>query len=227
MPWILFSSTKLAPQHLVAPPALFFRVVGDLGFHHIAVERALLVEQGRRGRAQAVRAVVAAWPVSQPMIRSALFSVLTDIGTPSSLDVQQIADQRRDQRFRRRSHAKRRLWGPEPHGRACCRVASCFIFASWGASSCWYFRWYRPPSTMKISSNSNGYGIRRLPARAPRFALAGYAWRSHARPARAKHVRRSESEDGLAQVKTGCRKLSDSTVKQPGLSGSLDRRHRA
>jgi hypothetical protein len=34
-------------------------------------------------------------PVSQPMIRSALFSVLTDIGTPWSLDVQQIADQRR------------------------------------------------------------------------------------------------------------------------------------
>jgi hypothetical protein len=34
-------------------------------------------------------------PVSQPIIRSALFSVLTDIGTPSSLDVQQIADQRR------------------------------------------------------------------------------------------------------------------------------------
>jgi hypothetical protein len=34
-------------------------------------------------------------PVSQPMIRSALFSVLSDIGTPSSLDLQQIADQRR------------------------------------------------------------------------------------------------------------------------------------
>ena len=33
-------------------------------------------------------------PVSQPMIRSAVFSVLSDIGTPSSLDVQQIADQR-------------------------------------------------------------------------------------------------------------------------------------
>jgi hypothetical protein len=31
----------------------------------------------------------------QPMMRSALFSVLTDSGTPSSLDVQQIADQRR------------------------------------------------------------------------------------------------------------------------------------
>jgi hypothetical protein len=42
-----------------------------------------------------VRAVVAAGPVSHPMIRSALFSVLTDIDTPSSLDVQQIADQRR------------------------------------------------------------------------------------------------------------------------------------
>lgn len=42
-----------------------------------------------------MRAVVAAGPVSQPMIRSALFSVLTDIGTPSSLDVQQIADKRR------------------------------------------------------------------------------------------------------------------------------------
>ena len=38
--------------------------------------------------------------VSQPMIRSAFFSVLSDIGTPSSLDVQQIADQRhRDRVF--------------------------------------------------------------------------------------------------------------------------------
>jgi len=34
--------------------------MGELGFHYIAVERALLVEQGRRGRAEAVRAVVAA-----------------------------------------------------------------------------------------------------------------------------------------------------------------------
>jgi hypothetical protein len=47
-------------------------------------------------------------PVSQPMIRSALFSVLTDIRTPSSLDVQQIADQR----FRRRSRAKRNRVDP-------------------------------------------------------------------------------------------------------------------
>jgi hypothetical protein len=51
-------------------------------------------------------------------------------------------------------------------GRACCRGACCFIFASYyRASSCWYFRWYRPSSTMKTISNSNGYGIRRLPAR--------------------------------------------------------------
>lgn len=33
---------------------------GELGFHYIAVERALLVEQGRRGRPETVRAVVAA-----------------------------------------------------------------------------------------------------------------------------------------------------------------------
>src|SRR5437773_9702079 len=38
----------------------FLRVVGELGFHYIAVERALLVEQGRRGRAEAADAVVAA-----------------------------------------------------------------------------------------------------------------------------------------------------------------------
>ena len=73
----------------------FLRVVGELGFYYIAVERALLVEQ-----VDAVeRKPCAQWsppgPVSQPKIHSALFSVLTDIGTPSSLDVQQIADQRR------------------------------------------------------------------------------------------------------------------------------------
>jgi hypothetical protein len=34
--------------------------VGDLDFHYITVVRALLVEQGRRGRAEAVAAVVAA-----------------------------------------------------------------------------------------------------------------------------------------------------------------------
>ena len=61
----------------------FLRVVGELGFHCISLERALLVEQGRRGRAEAVRAVVAAGASMQPMIRSALFSVLSDIGTPS------------------------------------------------------------------------------------------------------------------------------------------------
>jgi hypothetical protein len=38
----------------------FPRVVAELGLHYIAVERALVVEQGRRDRARAVRAVVAA-----------------------------------------------------------------------------------------------------------------------------------------------------------------------
>jgi hypothetical protein len=71
--------------------------VGELDFHYIVVERAFLVEQGRRSRAEAVRAVVAAGAVSQPMIRSALFSVLSDIGPPWSLDVQRIADRRGDQ----------------------------------------------------------------------------------------------------------------------------------
>jgi hypothetical protein len=61
-------------------PTLFFRVVSELDFHYIAVERAFLVVQGRRGRA-AVRAVAAAGGlVSQPKICSGLFSVLSDIG---------------------------------------------------------------------------------------------------------------------------------------------------
>jgi hypothetical protein len=72
----------------------FLSVVGELDFHYNAVERALLVERGRRGRVEAVRAVVAARAVSQPM-SAAPRSVLSDIGTPSSLDVQQITDQRR------------------------------------------------------------------------------------------------------------------------------------
>jgi hypothetical protein len=60
----------------------FLRVVSELDFHYIAVERAFLVEQGRRGRAEAVRAVVAAEAtVSQPKNCSGLFSVLSDIGT--------------------------------------------------------------------------------------------------------------------------------------------------
>ena len=42
-----------------------------------------------------MRAVVAAGASIAAHARSALFSVLSDIGTPSSLDVQQIADQRR------------------------------------------------------------------------------------------------------------------------------------
>ena len=97
MPRILFLSPLPSWRRTTSSRRrrFFLRVVGELGFHYIAVERALLVEQGRRGRAEAVRAVVAAGPVSQPMIRGALFSVLSDIGTPSSLDAQQIADRRR------------------------------------------------------------------------------------------------------------------------------------
>ena len=76
----------LSPCQASAPPrraagAFFLRVVGELDFHYIAVERALLVEQGRRGRGEAVRAVVAAGPVSQPKNCGGLFSVLSDIGT--------------------------------------------------------------------------------------------------------------------------------------------------
>ena len=52
------------------------RIVGESGFHYIALERALLVEQARRHRAKAARAVVAAGASSQLMMRSALFSVL-------------------------------------------------------------------------------------------------------------------------------------------------------
>jgi hypothetical protein len=50
--------------------------------------------------------------------------------------------------------------------RACCRGARSFIFASeYRASSCWYLCWYRQQSTIKVVSNSNGYGSRQLSAR--------------------------------------------------------------
>jgi hypothetical protein len=97
MPRILFLSPLPSWRRTTSSRRrrFFLRVVGELGFHYIAVERALLVEQGRRGRAEAVRAVVAAGASIAAHVRSALFSVLSDNGTPSSLDVQQIADQRR------------------------------------------------------------------------------------------------------------------------------------
>ena len=38
-----------------AAGAFFLRVVGELGFHYIAVERALLVGQSRRSRARSGR----------------------------------------------------------------------------------------------------------------------------------------------------------------------------
>ena len=62
-----FSCRPCQPD--AAPPrrtaALFSRVVGELGFHYIAVERALLVEQGRRSRAKAVGAVSLARPADR------------------------------------------------------------------------------------------------------------------------------------------------------------------
>jgi hypothetical protein len=49
-----------------APPShaatFFLRVVGELGFHYMAVERLLLVEKGRRARAEAVRGGVGLAP---------------------------------------------------------------------------------------------------------------------------------------------------------------------
>jgi hypothetical protein len=44
---------QASATQLVAAPAFFLRVVGEVSFHSIAVERALLVEQDRRGRAEA------------------------------------------------------------------------------------------------------------------------------------------------------------------------------
>jgi hypothetical protein len=54
------------------------------------------------------------------------------------------------------------------NGMGACRLlgACCFILASqYRSLSCWYFCWYRQLSTMKTTSNSNCYGIRRLSAR--------------------------------------------------------------
>lgn len=84
----------------------FLSVVGELGFHYIAVERALLVEQwatrssgsrapnGRRRGSIAVRA------------RSPAFCVLLDIGRPSSLEVQHRGSAPHDQRIWCRSRAQ-------------------------------------------------------------------------------------------------------------------------
>jgi hypothetical protein len=73
---------------LVGPPALFFRVVGELGFRYIALDAPSLLS-----KVDAVeRKPCAQW--SPPaagitaQVRSALFSELSDIGTTSSLDVE-------------------------------------------------------------------------------------------------------------------------------------------
>src|SRR5216684_6287437 len=110
MPRILFLS-PLPSWHRTTSSRrrrLFSPRRGRVGLPLHRRRSALFVEKGRRGRAEAVRTVVAARASIVTHIRSALFSVLSDNGTPSSLDVQQIADQRRAiRRFRRRSRAKR------------------------------------------------------------------------------------------------------------------------
>lgn len=74
--------------------ALFLSFVGELGFHYIVDERAYSLS-----KVDAVERKPCAQSsppgLSQPMIPSALLSVLSDIGTPFSLDAQQIADRRR------------------------------------------------------------------------------------------------------------------------------------
>jgi hypothetical protein len=85
-----------------------------LGFHYIAVERALLVEQGKCGRAEAVRAVVIARASIAAHVYSALFSVLSDIGHAIVIGLpEDRGSASRDQRFRRRSRAKRIESTPE------------------------------------------------------------------------------------------------------------------
>src|SRR6266699_2961617 len=78
------------------------RAVGGLGFNYIAVERALLVEQNRRGRAETVRAVVAAGAVAdhdqQRLVRRVVRHWRANvIGSPVDR-----GSASRDRRFRRR-----------------------------------------------------------------------------------------------------------------------------
>ena len=95
MPRILFLS-PLPSRHRTTSSRrrrFFLRVVGELGFHYMVVKRAFLVEQGRRGRAKAVRAVVAAGASNAAQNpQRHVQCILSDNGPPSSLDVQQIAD---------------------------------------------------------------------------------------------------------------------------------------
>jgi hypothetical protein len=68
-------------------------------------------------------------------------------------------------------------------GRACCRGACYFIFVGeYRASSCWYLCWYRQQSTIKVTSNSNGYGTKRLPARGTN--LRSFGWQATLDPIR-------------------------------------------
>jgi hypothetical protein len=69
--------------------------VGELGFHYIVVERALLVSRVDAVERKRARSGRRRGQYRNPWSAALCSSVLSDIGTPSSLDVQQIADQRR------------------------------------------------------------------------------------------------------------------------------------
>jgi hypothetical protein len=126
----------------------FLSVVCELDFHNNAVERALLVERGRRGRVEAVRAVVAARAVSQPMsgaprwvccrtlaqhrhwtssrsrISAARSAHLASVSRPSNRIAPPKSSKPRAFQVRAGSIPVRTLWRPERHG-AC----PAFIFA--------------------------------------------------------------------------------------------------
>jgi hypothetical protein len=111
------------------------------------------------------------------LTRSALFSVFSDIGTPSSLDVQEIADQRH------------RTVSIPPEGSSCYsrvrfrpgRIVESglpengsllyFLCRLNHASSCWYLCWYRQQYKKNFVFNSVGYGTSRLSARGPRLKM--------------------------------------------------------
>ena len=115
MPRILFLSPLPSWRRTTSSRRrrFFLRVVGELGFHYIAVERALLVEQGRRGRAEAVRAVVAAGASIAAHDPQRLVQCVVGhwhaivIGRPADRGSSSL-----DQRFRRRSRAKRNRVDP-------------------------------------------------------------------------------------------------------------------
>src|ERR1700681_1864643 len=98
----LVALAKLAPHPLVAPRRFFLRVVGELGFHYIVVGRAYSLRKLDAVERKPCAQSPPPGAVSQPMIPSALFSVLSDVGTPFSLAQADRGSASRDRHFRRR-----------------------------------------------------------------------------------------------------------------------------